>query len=258
MNAAPHLSITEFIVDGHVHVHPAYDERSFLTAARENLSRHGDGMPTLLLAEMAGANVFARWRSGNAPWEVTLTDEPHSLLLGKPSAPNLQPSTLLVIAGRQIATAERLEVMALFSDDRFEDGQSLDRTLDAVTGAGALPLLPWGVGKWSGRRGQLVARAAKRPGVLLGDNAGRPLGWPEPSIFHRHVVLPGTDPLRLRSEESVVGTYGFKLHGEFDMRTPARDIRSALEKLTRSPERFGRRVGPAGFLRQQAALRLTK
>jgi hypothetical protein len=242
-------STSELCIDGHVHVHPAYDESMFLKAAYENLSKHGNGFPTLFLAEMSQASVFARWRSGNSPWKVTLTDETVSLILG---------GKLLVIAGRQIATAERLEVLALFSNAPFNDGEGLESTIETVTLGGALPVLPWGVGKWTGGRGQLVARAAGQPGVLLGDNAGRPVGWPAPSIFQKHIVLPGTDPLRLRSEQRLAGTYGFELHGDFDLSRPAKCIRAALEKLTSSPQAFGRRVGLATFVRQQLGLRLAR
>jgi hypothetical protein len=241
-----------------VHVHPAFDEERFLSAACENLSRHGEGVPVLLLAEMAGANVFARWRSGNAPWEVTLTDEPHSLFLRKHSTLNLQPSTLLVVAGRQIITAERIEVLALLTARQFPDGKPLEQTVQEVEEASAIPVLPWGVGKWLGRRGREVAALTARRRVFLGDNAGRPLGWPAPGLFSEQRVLPGTDPLRLRSQERVVGTYGFVLSCMLDRARPARSIREALQRLKAGPSVVGRRTGPVGFLRQQLGLRLVK
>lgn len=247
--AADMHTVSELIIDGHVHVHPSFDERAFLLAVCQNLSRHGTGMPTIFLAEMSGIRAFARWRSGNAPWKVTLTDESVSLILD---------DKLLVIAGRQIATAERLEIVALFSDGDFHDGESFEATLTSVKKSGALPVLPWGVGKWSGSRGELIAQAARSGGVLLGDNAGRPIGWPAPQLFRSQVVLPGTDPLRMRSEQQIVGTYGFRLPGPIDLSKPAASIRRTLSQLSRSPEAFGSRVGPLTFVRQQAGLRLSK
>ena len=106
--------------------------------------------------------MFARWRSGDAAWPVTLTDEQVSLILGE---------KLLVIAGRQVVTAEHLEVLALLCHETIEDGQTLADTMAHISSTGAIALLPWGVGKWSGVRGQLVAEAASRHRVLLGDNA---------------------------------------------------------------------------------------
>ena len=234
------------LVDGHVHVHPAYDERTFLEAAHANLSRHGDGLPTLLLAEMAGADAFARWRSGDASWSVEPTEEPSSLVLG---------DRLLVIAGRQIVTREGVEVLAQATAEHFADGLALEETLQRVLEAGAIAVLPWGVGKWLGTRGRLVAAAAARHPVFLGDNAARPLGWPAPRLFGRHVVLAGSDPLRMAGEQRTVGTYGFSLAGAFDLRRPAERIRAALERLRRSPDRLGRRVGIVRFARQQLGLR---
>lgn len=235
------------LVDGHVHVHPEYDEEAFLTNAVQNLSRHGDGLPTLLLAEAAGSNVFSKWRDGGAPWEVEHTDEQEALFLG---------SRILVIAGRQIVTAERVEVLALLTDRSFADGLPLSETLEVVTAAKALAVLPWGVGKWLGPRGRMVSDAVVSHDVFIGDNAGRPVGWATPSLFKRRPVLPGTDPLRPRNQESMVGTYGFEVCCEWDYRYPARALGTALRALEHSPVAFGRRVGPIGFVRQQVGLRI--
>jgi hypothetical protein len=237
------------LIDGHVHVHDSYDEGTFLAAAHANLSRHGEGLPTVLLAEMPGQQVFARWRSGNSAWPVAVTREPSSLVLGH---------RLLVIAGHQIVTSERIEVLAIACIENIADGLTLDATITAVRDAGAIPVLPWGVGKWSGERGRFVANAAARHRVLLGDNAGRPHGWPAPALFQQHVVLAGTDPLRFSSEQESVGTYGFILEGLFDSERPASAIASALKELTQSPVTFGRRVSPFSFLRHQLGLRFSR
>jgi hypothetical protein len=240
--------IDRLLIDGHVHFHESYDEAAFLRTAHANLSHHGEGFPTLLLAEMSGQQVFARWRDGAAAWPVTVTREASSLILG---------GRLLIIAGRQIVTSERIEVLAIACIENIADGLTLDATVAAVRDADAVAVLPWGVGKWSGARGRFVANTALRHNVLLGDNAGRPLGWPQPTLFRGHVVLAGTDPLRLRSEQGRVGTYGFVLEGRFDSERPASAIASALQKLTQSPPSFGRRVRPLCFLRQQLGLRFS-
>ena len=241
--------IKRLLVDGHVHFHENYDEAAFLEAAHANLSRHGPGFPTLLLAEMPGQQMFARWRGGGARWPVTVTREPSSLVLG---------SSLLVIAGRQITTAERIEVLAVACIENIANGVALDATIGAIQDAGAVPVLPWGVGKWLGERGRLVANAAARYNLLLGDNAGRPFGWPRPALFQQHVVLPGTDPLWLKTEQERVGTYGFVLEGHFDSDRPAAGVVNALQNLKQSPPVFGNRVGPYGFLRQQFGLRFSR
>lgn len=244
-----HRVVNRLLVDGHVHFHDCYDEEIFLAAAHANLSRHGNGLPTILLAEMNGTNVFARWRSGDSVWSVKNTYEPHSLLLG---------NRLLVIAGRQIVTAERIEVLALLTSESFDDGLLLDDTIRQIQASGALAVLPWGVGKWLGLRSQRIVIAANQHSVLLGDNAGRPFGWPASSLFRQHVVLPGTDPLRLKSEQRIVGSYGFDLDGTFDLLRPATAVTACLKDLSTSPRPVGHRVGPITFLRQQTSLRLQR
>ena len=70
----------------------------------------------------------------------------------------IRPGTLpvLVIAGRQIVSAERIEVLALGTRTQIPDGQPLAATIDAVRADGALAVLPWGFGKWWGARGRMV------------------------------------------------------------------------------------------------------
>lgn len=237
------------LVDGHVHFHRCYDEARFLQAAHDNLRKHGKGTPVLLLTESNGDHVYRKWRSGDCAWAVTKTEEVESLVLG---------GKMLVMAGRQVNTAERVEVLALLTSQLFADGQPLEQSLAEIKQAGAIPLLPWGVGKWIGSRGRLVADSARRHGALLGDNAGRPFGWPAPELFKTHVVLPGTDPLCFPCEQTKAGTYGFTLNGVFDLRKPGYEMRSAIRELAASPEPVGRRAGIPCFLRQQVGIRLKR
>ena len=46
--------------------------------------------------------------------------------------------------------------------------------------SGALVVIPWGAGKWLGRRGAVLSRYLRSvddPGIFLGDNGGRPNAW---------------------------------------------------------------------------------
>jgi hypothetical protein len=243
--------ISQLLIDGHVHVHECFDEVECLSAAHANLSRQGSGFPALLLAEMQGTRVFARWRDEGAgvSWGVTRTLESSSIVLGE---------RLLVIAGRQIVTAERIEVLALLTAECFKDGMPLPNTLNLIEERGGMAVLPWGVGKWWGTRGRMVNQAVSSGAVLIADIAGRPMGWPMPRLFRRRVVLAGTDPLALPREETLVGTYGFALSGAFDLSRPAGQIALAVKELARSPLHFGQRLGPLRFIRRQLALRVRK
>ena len=248
-SALPGGRLTSLLVDGHVHVHAGHDHSRFLSAAVRNLSRFGTGLPVLLLAEMSDSHVFEEWRKGGAPWPLATTDEAESIFLD---------SKLLVVAGRQVVTAERVEVLALLTAERFPDGMKLTETLTAIADTDAVAVLPWGVGKWIGRRGREVIAALAQHDVFLGDNAGRPIGWPAPKQFRDNVVLPGSDPLRLASEESMVGSFGFALTCDLDVAKPAAGIRTSIRKLERSPDAVGRRTGLIGFVRQQVGLRLSR
>jgi len=240
------------LVDGHVHIHTCYDETVFLHAAERNLRMAGEGLPTLMLAEMKEDNVFARWHAGQCPWPVQTTGEDSSLYLA---------DRLLLLAGRQVVSAEGVEVLAQCTAARFADGLPLEETISEILAAGALAVLPWGAGKWLGRRGRLVAEAAARFPILLGDNAGRPSLWPFPARFQTRrtgPVLPGTDPLALASQQTVVGSYGFSLTASIDPDCPARSLRKALTTDDTPVQPLGRRASLFTFFRRQLGLRMRR
>ena len=79
---------------------------------------------------------------------------------------------LFLIAGRQIVTAENLEVLALATANDFRDGSPMEELIEAVKESGGIPAIPWGPGKWMGRRGVFLRNLlerAKDPGLFLGD-----------------------------------------------------------------------------------------
>jgi hypothetical protein len=235
------------LVDGHVHLHSTHDEVVMMETSYQKIQNFGPGLPTLFLTECAGVSVFEKWRDGPARVGVRRTGDSESIVVN---------DRLLVLAGRQVVTRERIEVLALATTACFKDGQSLEETLDQVEQAGAVPVLPWGLGKWLGARGKRVKEVVASRRLLLGDNAGRPGFWPQPSIFKKHPVLPGTDPLKSPGEELLVGSYGFVLDCEIELDYPASSIRQALLQLkTGDPPRFGRRIAfPYSIVRQFAHL----
>jgi hypothetical protein len=235
------------LVDGHVHVHPAHDEAALVASSYQKLRGFGAGLPTLFLTECAGVSVFEKWRDGSARVDVRRTGEGESIVVN---------DRLLVLAGRQVVTRERIEVLALATNSRIKDGMTLEETLDEVGQAGAVAVLPWGLGKWLGARGKRVEEVAAKRRLLLGDNAGRPGFWPEPGIFKKHPVLPGTDPLKAAGEELLAGGYGFRLDCELELDRPAESIRRALFELTPGgPPRLGKRISfPDSIMRQFAHL----
>jgi SAM-dependent methyltransferase len=178
----------------------------------------------------------------------------------------IRPGTLpvLVIAGRQIVSAERIEVLALGTRTQIPDGQPLAATIDAVRADGALAVLPWGFGKWWGARGRMFdayLETAPAGEIFLGDNGGRPIGAPAPRQFalaaaRSMLILPGSDPLPLAGEIERIGRYGLALRLKLDLDRPARALKAHLEGLERQPASFGRLQSPGRFLAAQLALRL--
>jgi hypothetical protein len=260
------------LVDAHVHVHRCFDERVFFDSALTNLraangERAGglDSIGCLLFTEAAGADIFsglsARASDRGGLWQFRPTDEDCSLIACRDGE-----MSLVVVAGRQIVSAEQIEVLALGTTATLPDGGTLAQTLAAVRAAGALPALPWGFGKWLGRRGRLIAQqiASARPGELfLGDNGGRPALSPRPRLFalaeaRGVAVLPGSDPLPIAQEVSKVARYGFVLQATFDAAAPFAGIRGALAGLAGSPEPFGRLERWPAFVHRQIAMQFEK
>jgi len=265
-----------FFVDAHVHVYSCYPTGRLLDVASANIANAvsantGIGPSTperalgcLLFTETARDDFFAALRDGSSGaqaggWRLERTGEETSVLAYHDDKP-----AMLLVAGRQIATREGLEVLALVSRERFRDGLALEETIAAVRSAGAIAVIPWAFGKWWFGRGRLLERYLRSPdggSVLLGDNGGRPGLFPRPPLFalaseKRLPVLPGSDPLPLPSEISCIGTYGFVLEGSLDRRTPAAGLKRLIGDLDHQPPVFGRTAGLAQFVVNQCRLRL--
>ena len=258
------------LVDGHVHYHPCFGVEPFLEAARSNFaaarSRLGlteAALGCLLFSESAWHGYFHAFVEGlidrsTARWTVELTDEPCSIIACRDHQP-----IMILIAGRQIVTAERLEVLALASSWSVPDGRPIDAVVEGAVTSGAIAVLPWGFGKWLGKRGRVVARILDSPWagqICLGDNSGRPAFAPRPRLFElarsRGVpVLPGSDPLPFASQARKPGRYGFVLEAPVDMGSPALMIRKQLLHRLQ-PRWYGRLESLPNFIRNQVAMQV--
>jgi len=270
MTAQPDL----LLVDAHVHFHDCFDAESFFDHSARNIRRAAltlaaakTWLGVLMLSEIQGVDHFARFLDSSydppslARWHLSPTEEPSSLIARRDTA------RLLVIAGRQIATADGLEVLALGTRRRFADGEGFLTTLRAVVESEALPVVPWGFGKWWFGRGLLVERAMDEMGCsafFLGDSGRRPsiARYPGPLALARArgmPILPGSDPFPLQGHASGCGRYGLVLEGgsEFDVR-PAEALKARIRRLRTQPRVFGGPIGALEFLSDQARLRLRR
>ncbi|MGH0031810.1 MAG: hypothetical protein ACQGVC_18635 [Myxococcota bacterium] len=259
--------------DAHVHFYRCFDLERLLHAAGER-ARALDGPLLLLLCESHGYDYFgalrahARGEAASAPPNLTpalleafapsTTGEPASLRLGD----------VWLVAGHQLVSEERIEVLALAADPDAGLGAVADGSLPARElrrrrlDSGALAVLPWGVGKWLGERGRRVeallgdAAWADHPRLFAGDIAQRCAPWPEPAAFARGPrVLAGSDVLPVPGAEARTAGYGFRVAGEIDAGRPAASLRRALEDGARV-EPFGRREGLVSTVREQLRHRL--
>ena len=251
---------TRIALDGHVHIYPAYDWALAVRSLLGNLP--GAACKVGLLTENAACRFYqqvmdnpAAYRSGSLAVEPG--PEPGSLALKDSGAVEGY-----LIAGRQIATAERLEVLALCVDVSIPDGLPLRPTLDAVREQNAVPVLPWSPGKWFFSRGILVERylhATWRERILLGDTSLRPMFWPVPRLMRLgrergFKILAGTDPLPRPGEEREIGRYGVTVEAEFDAALPVTSVKRLLLDQAASFTPAGRRSGAVAFFKRWTAI----
>lgn len=263
-------SATTWLVDGHVHIHPSYDVRQFLDAAAANFEAAAQriGVPAgtpgvLMLTESAGVDAFAglaRQAGGVlGEWTISRTAETVSLAMTRSGAPRVY-----LVAGRQIVTADRLEVLALASGQIVPDDLPLEAAVSRVQATGALAVIPWGFGKWTGRRRRRLAeflQSAAGDGVLLGDNGGRLAVGPTPPLLREArerglPVVPGSDPLPFASHAERAGRYGFVLEAAADPDHPARTVVQYLLSRKDQPCPYGRLTPLPAFLVTQLRMQL--
>jgi hypothetical protein len=262
------------VVDSHVHLHGCFELSmlmdSVFSHSREVARLKGyenNFISLLLLAEGRGERGFEtliqytrqnRLLEGKkGTYRFLPTKETYSLaVVRKDSPPHY------FVAGRQIQTIEKLEVLALASDVDIPDGLPLEIAVRRIAETGAIPVIPWGFGKWTGRRKKVLANFLEnRPKlqVFLGDNSGRPNLFPHPKPFTigRKMgvgILPGSDPLPFPSEAVRPGSFGFTLKALFDPLYPANEIRKILRDHDVDPIPFGQLENPLQFLGKQYAV----
>lgn len=255
-----------WFVDAHVHHHPCFDWRDQIEGAFAHLARWSERVRetsppigVLCFVDLQDRPALARLvdaPDGKLPAGCTMeaTLEKTAWRVSGPRG-----ASLLLLAGRQIATREGLEVLAISCSEEIPDRLSLAETLTASLGAAALTVIPWGFGKWWLGRGETVsaAFAAPRAGrVYLGDNGNRAAIGPEPGLFStsRQRGLPlvsGSDPLPFASHARRALGYAFRLDGELDPRRPGAVLRDALASLDRTPPMVGDRTALPRFVLDQ-------
>ncbi|MGD9874585.1 MAG: hypothetical protein AB7T27_09995 [Kiritimatiellia bacterium] len=235
------------LADTHVHIYPFYDLSHFFRIAFEKMAAQDSRPDTdyvLFLAERHDCHFFRQLKEGLCKVSGAECDPGEEVL----SVRNAGGKRLWLAAGRQIVTAERLEILALTTDAEIADGQPARDVIRKVREIGAIPVIAWAPGKWFFARGKVVrALIDFEPAgsFLLGDTTLRPTVWLKPLLM-RHAkrkgfkVVAGSDPLPVPGEETKAVSYGIRCDGNID---PAQPLKSLREMLTSLPgaKKFGRR-----------------
>ena len=250
-------------IDTHVHLHPDFDLSKALDAATQNMNLATSGRPgMLMLTEMPGINRFAELGGSIEQWEISPTTEATSVVATSPTG-----VIIAIVAGHQVVTEEGIEVLMLGSLEPVPSGNSLNATIHDVVEANALAVLPWGVGKWSGSRGQKIAELANQPApgksIFLADTGVRPSFLARPKVLKTAEdngwrVLAGTDPLPLNGQDKTVGRYGIDLMSPLDTSRPFHSVKDQMTSLTESPKTYGQLQPSLGFFALQFGMQVRK
>ena len=243
------------LVDSHVHIYDCYNIKRFFYSALNNFQNASKKLGSekfvgiLFLTETKNENYFHKLKENQFEKELTELnlrnlrhDEFNSIIYE-----NNENNYLIIISGKQIITSEKLEVLAIGTTELIDYGNSLKESVEKIKSFGALPVLPWGVGKWVGKREKMIEdfidnNTDKR--YFLGDNGGRPVFWPAPELFKtaekRGIkILRGSDPLPLNFQEEKVGKFGFYSEVNLNLNCPAKEIIDLLLNLKNNPVNFG-------------------
>lgn len=262
-----------FLVDSHVHIHECFNIEEYLNFIFGNFSNSAREIDNsiswvgiLLLTEIKGINFFNSLLNSLSQkkinnFNIIRTEEDESYIIQNGSG-----HKVIVISGRQIITEGGIELLALCTTKNFKEHEDLEKTILNVITANAIPVVPWGFGKWVGEKKNIIKNLInldKDIKFFLGDNSGRPRFWFEPYLFKlgkscSRFVFPGTDALPIPSEVSKTGSYGFYLKTELNLSKPSEGLKKVLNDLNESPLTFGKLENPIKLFRNQLIMQLNK
>lgn len=258
------------LFDAHVHIYPVYDLVRFFTSAfdnfaqlRKKLNLEVDYIQILGLTESLTCQWFSEVDSVSLAKCLgmrVIQKEAHIQLI------NDIGDSIYIIVGRQINSSERIEVSALGIQGGIEDNLSLETTVEAVLKQGGVPVLPWGFGKWFGKRGRMVSSIVDRyrEKVYLSDNSNRLQWLPLPREFLRArklgvSTIAGSDTLPIMEAEYNVARYVCVFTAEISDDNFVVSLMTELRENTISTIKIiGQREGVVRFLINQTKMQLKK
>lgn len=241
------------IADLHVHLYPHFSLEKAFHAAFRNLQKMVDehlsspilATKALFLTERADCFLFSTLSSASSVGGYT------TQLVGEGVVEVVSPEgdSLYIVEGRQIITAERLEILSLGVDPRCQDGVSLEEGIDRIIVGGGIPVIPWSFGKWWFERGKVLREyLSTREGdlfPLLGDIPLRCTGGELHEKFRtQRRVLSGSDPLPLLGEEGGIGSFVSVFEGGIRLESPLESLLEVVYGGVQLKVSVGRRNSP--------------
>lgn len=264
-------------IDSHFHIYKQFKLAYLLDSAYDQLVANArifnadlEILPVLFLADdidSTGFDFFNQHfvqsnQDNDTGWirDSQYHDE-HSILLTKNSS-----QQILVVRGCQLISSENLEVLIIGRKVSASlNRQSVNDIIQAYKDE-CLVILPWAVGKWLGKRGQIIFKMMelyKSSDFCLGDNGGRPGLWKKISQFDLagrkgFPILRGSDPLPLKREENKAGSYGFSIRVNNVAELSASSIIAMVHSQFEKMHKFGQHESNIRFIINQIRLRMHK
>lgn len=261
-------------VDGHVHFHDFPNlEQLFETVYsnfyfRANLNNKFPFLPVLFLCNTEKENFFSSIVNDSkdkktqfGKWHIERTSESCSFKIRSETG-----ELFYIIIGEQLTTKENLEILSIGSSESLKNGLPLREIAVQIDSNNAIPIIPWGFGKWYGKRGAILTEFINEDhssNLFLGDNGGRPSFLPYPGQLDRAkkrqiVILPGSDSLPVSGSYKKIGTFGFIIKSTISEETPFYDIKKLLNGTNIKIENYGTNIKTIHFLKNQIKLFLKK
>ncbi|MDZ7721342.1 MAG: hypothetical protein U5R06_00595 [candidate division KSB1 bacterium] len=257
--------MASIIIDSHVHLYPVFSIENALQSSIQNFMSLEKNIPDSekgalcriwLLTERSDMHVFQ-----------TLLDLDSSTFSAGPGRNNEcvyiydnDTCVLTVFPGRQLITADRLEICALGCKIDLPDAHlSTRETILTVQNEGGIAAVNWAPGKWFGKRGKIVAALFDHfspSELLISDTTMRPAVWPTPRLIKKarkqgFQMLCGSDPLPFKGEEKWLGTYCTVTRGTWNDENPKQSLRKLLLHPDFPLKTYGTRSGLWSFTKRQ-------
>ena len=217
---------TQYIVDTHVHLRDGVRVEQLLDVAAANFKTQLESQNksaaqaccVLFMTESSGEQCFNQCQCGNVfgGWRFEHVLGEHFVLMTHEQKENIG-----LVRGQQIVCKENIEVLWVGGCDETLQGKGAIEVLDKLADLGGLVILPWGLGKWTGRRKRVVEEilsSFSHDKLLIGDTPLRGSLFSQQRFMQRltdagYMLLPGTDPLPIHGGQQRVGLNGIVIDG---------------------------------------------